>query len=114
MIKVIYETCFPAKFRLEMSGHAGAGEPGKDLVCCAASMMGYALEAHMLRHKEAYRPTIQRDAEKGLYRLEARPKALCCDRCEEAFETVMDGLRLLQECNSEFITIEERMIDDDD
>lgn len=114
MIEVIYETRYPAEFLLEMSGHAGAGEPGKDLVCCAASMMGYALEAHMLHHKDAFRPVVQRDAEKGLYRLTAKPKALCCERCEEAFETVMDGLRLLRECNSDFISIEERTIDDGD
>ena len=31
--------------RLRMSGHAGAGEPGRDIVCAALSILVYALVA---------------------------------------------------------------------
>ena len=33
--------------RLTVTGHAGAEEPGKDLVCAAASMLAYTLAANV-------------------------------------------------------------------
>lgn len=35
----------PAARRLRLTGHAGAGEPGRDIVCAALSILMYSLMA---------------------------------------------------------------------
>lgn len=35
----------PAARRLRLTGHAGAGEPGRDIVCAALSILMYSLVA---------------------------------------------------------------------
>lgn len=43
MIDITYDS---SRHRLTMQGHAGAGEPGHDLVCAAASMLAMTVEAN--------------------------------------------------------------------
>lgn len=42
MTRVTYD---PAAMRMSIEGHAGAGEPGHDLVCAAASILMLTMEA---------------------------------------------------------------------
>lgn len=44
MIQVVYHRNF---HRLTITGHAGAAEPGYDLVCASASMLAYTLAANV-------------------------------------------------------------------
>lgn len=44
MIQVVYHRNF---HRLSITGHAGAAEPGYDLVCASASMLAYTLAANV-------------------------------------------------------------------
>ena len=44
MIQVVYHRNF---HRLSITGHAGAAEPGYDLVCASASIMAYTLAANV-------------------------------------------------------------------
>lgn len=46
MITIRYDK---KKLCLELEGHAGAGVPGQDLVCCAASILVYTLAANVRR-----------------------------------------------------------------
>lgn len=46
MIEITYD---PVRLRLKLAGHAGAGVPGQDLVCCAASILTYTLAANVRR-----------------------------------------------------------------
>lgn len=46
MIEIRYE---PDHMRMTLKGHAGAGVPGQDLICCAASTMTYTLAANVRR-----------------------------------------------------------------
>lgn len=43
MIHVTYHRSYS---RLTVKGHAGSGEPGKDLVCASASILAYTLAAN--------------------------------------------------------------------
>ena len=43
MIDIVYDR---GRHKLTMNGHAGAGEPGSDLVCAAASMLAMTVEAN--------------------------------------------------------------------
>lgn len=49
MIDIVYE---PEKTRLRLQGHAGAGIPGQDLICCAASVMTYTAAANVRRMRK--------------------------------------------------------------
>lgn len=46
MIGITYE---PERCRLTLRGHAGAGESGQDLICCAVSALTYTLAANVRR-----------------------------------------------------------------
>ena len=49
MIDIRYDK---EKLTLELKGHAGAGVPGQDLVCCAASVLVYTLAANVRRMRK--------------------------------------------------------------
>lgn len=44
MIRVDF---YPSNHRITVTGHADSAEPGRDLVCCAASAYAYALQYNM-------------------------------------------------------------------
>lgn len=44
MITITYHPDYPA---VTIEGHAGSGEAGKDLVCCAVSSIAYTLAANL-------------------------------------------------------------------
>ena len=46
MIIISYD---PEHCRITLRGHAGAGNPGQDLICCAASALTYTLAANVRR-----------------------------------------------------------------
>lgn len=54
------------KHELVISGHAGYGKKGKDIVCAAASMIFYNLCEVLQRHKdEAFKEKINIEIKKG-------------------------------------------------
>ena len=44
MIDIVFER---QPIRLRLKGHAGAGVPGQDMICCAASVMAYTAAANV-------------------------------------------------------------------
>lgn len=105
MIGIIYDA---EHYAVELCGHAGFDEAGKDIVCAAISALSYALEMHLTVREDIYRPEIFRKEEEARCVIKARPRFGKELRCHEVFETVMDGMRLIREYYPEHITIEER------
>ena len=80
---------------MEIDGHAGAGEPGQDIVCAAATMLMRTLEEAVQRHGESMRPGIRHRA--GYARIQCSPARGARTRCRTIFETVFVGYELLSE-----------------
>lgn len=90
MIRVLID---PQDMTLDVSGHAEYGNAGKDIVCAAASMLGYTLLARLREvngvayaHADSGSMTIRADKcrDYAVYRI-----------MQEAFETVRAGYELL-------------------
>lgn len=81
--------------RLEMEGHAGAGEFGRDLVCAALSMLMMTLERRMEERAERTLPQVRRAP--GSFMIRCRPEREDEPLCRESFDTVAAGLALLAE-----------------
>lgn len=78
---------------MEISGHAGAGEKGQDLVCAAATILMRTLQAAVQEYPAQYMPSVyKRD---GYVRIECNPKAKWTARCREIYKTVFIGYELL-------------------
>ena len=88
--------------RLEMAGHAGAGERGADLTCAALSMLMMTLERRMQERAEKRRPISRR--EPGRFLIACLPEAGEERLCRESFDTVAAGFALLAENRSENVS----------
>jgi uncharacterized protein YsxB (DUF464 family) len=105
MTSVIFE---PERCRISISGHAGAGAPGEDLICAGISALWMALEKRLT----ADRVTVRRFQPVIIYG-EGYRSAECCpgeedfEGCMEALETVAAGLRWMAEEYPEHVSFEE-------
>ena len=86
---------------IELKGHADSAEYGKDLVCCAESMLVFTLMSYL--EKQADRGRIlgyQSHAEDGYIRME-------CDLIDnsvgEGIEAIEEGFKLLVEKYEKYI-----------
>lgn len=103
------EICFyPADLRMTLKGHAGAGVPGQDLICCAVSALTYTLAANVRR--------MQRRGwlKKAGIRLRSGDAEITCTPFPEAgewvrgrFETISLGYRMLWREYPDFIRYQE-------
>lgn len=91
MIRVIYEPDAP---QIEVTGHAGAGDYGHDLVCAAASILCYTLQRAL---GEDGRVEIR----SGKSRIRGKKAG-----ADMRFETVMAGFEWLEENCREYVSVE--------
>lgn len=89
MICVRYD---PEKLELEVRGHAGAAEKGRDLVCCAVSVLVQALE----KTGQSV-GTVEARMEPGNARVRLHPYPLQWMEAAQRYQAVMDGLRMVAE-----------------
>ena len=95
MIEITY-TKIKDGFTLDITGHAGSNEPGKDLVCCAVSTLFFTLANRIGGISDE--PSVSYKAGEG--HIEARGKDTL-----EPFETILTGLTTLSGQYPEYITI---------
>ena len=94
MIEVAFS---PGTYALSVRGHALAGPPGQDLVCCAASALVCTLAANA-RAMEARGWTGKTRVilEPGQAEVLCIPKKGCCRRVRDAMEAVCLGFSVLE------------------
>ena len=87
---------YPDEHRLEIKGHAGADEAGKDIVCAATSSLTFAL-INAATDDPSYMAHVyicEKDAE---IRVHCYPDPEHEQLCREMFRTVLHGYLALQE-----------------
>lgn len=88
------------KVRLEVSGHAGQAEPGKDIVCSAVSILTYTL-AHNIKDIV---PTSSIDMNHGDAIIEAECKDMrSLVKALNALRVITKGYKLLQRQYPEYV-----------
>lgn len=87
------------KFRLQMTGHAGYDQPGRDIVCSAASMLLYTLIENLRAEK------ITGWIEEGDVMLEYKCGIFSEERL--ALNAIAKGFRLLAKQHPEYVGIKE-------
>ena len=70
MVKVAFR---PNKWELEITGHAGAGKEGEDIVCSAVSILFYALAKTLTDHEEMFTRPIEVSDIKGNGHIMVKP-----------------------------------------
>ena len=95
--------------RLEMRGHAGSAERGKDLVCAAESMLTQALIRTLMDMEAEARLQMRwkGSAEAGTMDIEAVPAEEHENETRACFRVTVTGLRMLAEAYPEYIKLEE-------
>lgn len=86
------------KMSLEMSGHAGSGDVGHDLVCACASILAYtaAQMAKEFEVRKQLRSKPLTELSEGQARVFVRPKEKDADEVWHMFNTIQTGFILLE------------------
>lgn len=100
MIEIEYR---PEQFSVTVKGHAGAAEPGHDIVCAGVSALVYAL---CTRGSGRYRAQEEKD-QAGFAFVRCWPRPGEEALCREMLETGMDGLRAIARTYPEYVTVRE-------
>lgn len=106
MIQAIYYRKYN---RLTVTGHAGAAEPGHDLVCASASMLAYTLAANVANMADAgqVRQPIIRNNE-GDTEISCNPRHNLKATVTLVFDSVCVGFELLAHDYPEYVSYEIR------
>lgn len=97
MITAIY---YRDEHRLTIDGHSGYAEPGKDIVCAAASILCYTLAAsvnNMEAMGEACESVVKLDDDSGSAVIACSHTSGHKATVTTVFDTACTGLRLLSE-----------------
>lgn len=101
MINICYDK---EKFCLEMEGHAGAGIPGQDLVCCAASILVFTLAANVRRmRRHGWLEEARIRLAPGDARIVCMPHQYARDCVVSRMDAICLGFRMLEKEYPEFV-----------
>lgn len=106
MIQAVYYSKYN---RLTVTGHAGAAEPGQDLICASASMLAYTLAANvanMAGAGQVRQPIIKLD--EGDAEISCNPRHNLKNSVTLVFDSVCIGFALLAKDYPEFVAYEIR------
>lgn len=106
---MIQATYYRKYNRLTVTGHAGAAEHGKDLVCASASMLAYTLAvnvANMADNGQVRNPVIKNN--EGDAEISCTPRHNLKASVTLVFDSVCVGFDLLAHDYPEFVNYEIR------
>lgn len=80
--------------RLEINGHSGFGDEGRDIVCAGVSTLVYTLAQNlrMMLDEDEY----EADIDTGHAYIEATPPSILAERCRDFFMFTANGFALLE------------------
>lgn len=105
MISVKYNA---EEYRLSVEGHSGYAEPGKDIICSAASILAYTLAQNlMFAEDDGIVQELQANLEQGNAEISCRPAAGQEEEIRCIFSVVRTGFLLLSTNYPKFINFSE-------
>lgn len=104
---MIRATMYWRALMMEVDGHAGYAEKGKDIVCAGASMLLEALAAVLQEADDRGRCEANLKQEDGKARISAYPTLGSMTEIKAYFRMCVKGMKLLQEQYPEHVEIKE-------
>lgn len=93
---------------LIIKGHAGAAEPGRDLVCCAVSTLAETLSRYLeVRMEEGALEMLMDKVEPGNVQIIAWPESTNEKQIMALFEMIREGYRAIAEEYPQYIKLRE-------
>ena len=81
---------------LEMTGHAGSDDPGKDLICAASSVLMYAFAQIVDEKTIKMNRTPKIEIEKGYAKIQCEPLYSLRTEIKTCLDTLIVGFKLLE------------------
>lgn len=101
MINVVYK---PQELTVFVTGHAGAAEKGKDIVCAAVSMLVYTLANAVELHSELYKDSCI-DLAEGAAKIQCVPHRGKKDAAMAVFDAICQGFYLAESAYPENVRV---------
>ena len=96
----------PKELSLELSGHAGQAEKGKDIVCSAVSILFYTLCQAVIDSREMLEEDAKVVIDDGNGFVSCKPKKPFLSAVQRTYWTVLTGFELLAEQYKEYISFD--------
>lgn len=97
-------TFYPKQHRIRVEGHAGAARKGEDLVCAAASILGWTLIAAA----DEFNLHLHLDELEGIMDIQCKPDRGEEPLCRYLYEVIAGGFELLADRNPDYVLMEEK------
>ena len=107
MITIVYHRTYN---RVTVSGHAGSGEKGRDLICAGVSALVYTLASNvdsLVTQGNAREPVIE--LREGWAEISCKPKTNMKAVATLLFDSVCSGFELMAARYPEYVTFEARV-----
>lgn len=101
MTRITYE---PEMFRVEVSGHAGFDEKGRDVVCAGISILTYTL-LNAAASRPEYMAHLYINEGEGMIWMQCYPDEEHEAECREMLRTVLTGYEIAQKVYPDYIEI---------
>lgn len=101
MVEVTY---YPKELRMEIKGHAGAAEKGKDIVCSAVSMLAFTLARAVEESSDMMESEPVIHIDDGDVVISCVPKQPFLAVIQRTFWTVLCGFELLVSMHGNYVT----------
>ncbi len=95
------------RLRMEISGHAGYDEKGKDIVCAGVSALLYALAAVLDDAEKRGRTTAELEESEGAAVIWADPGMGSLNEVKAYFRMCVKGIKVIQEQYPQHVEIKE-------
>ena len=93
----------PKELELSITGHAGAAEKGKDIVCSAVSILFYTLAQAVSDSENMLMEAPVIEIEDGNGSVSCKPKEVFLATMQRTYWTVLTGIELLSQEYKEYI-----------
>lgn len=93
----------PKELELSVTGHAGAAEKGKDIVCSAVSMLFYTLAQAVADSEDMLTEAPVIEIEDGNGSVSCKPKGVFLATMQRTYWTVLTGFELAAHEYKEYI-----------
>jgi len=102
MVKVSFK---PNKYELTITGHAGAGKSGDDIVCSAVSILFYSLAKSLSDNPQMFKEPVDITDEEGNGHLKCSPSPKYEATVKTMFTPTLTGFQLLADTYPKFVSL---------
>jgi len=93
---------------LEVRGHSGSADPGKDLICAGVTALVLTLRENLLELERQHQLSIRSlAAQPGEAAFRCKPRPGAEERLEQLFDAFMQGFLLLERLFGAYIRVQE-------